>query len=109
MVSVDRVECLSAQFHSQAGGFGFTVAQARPDKIKVIIAVEPAVASDKALAGKLKDIPVLVVYATTFRSTAGGRRGASSASTMPRRCARRAGKWMGLICPRPASRETPTC
>lgn len=59
---VDKVCPCVLLFHSQAGGFGFTVAQARPDKIKAIIAVEPAVASDKALAGKLKDIPVLVVY-----------------------------------------------
>jgi pimeloyl-ACP methyl ester carboxylesterase len=49
-------------FHSQAGGFGFTVAQARPGKIKAIVAVEPAVAGDKAQAGNLKGIPILVVY-----------------------------------------------
>ncbi|MFZ0623919.1 MAG: esterase, partial [Pseudolabrys sp.] len=32
------------------------------DKIKAIVAVEPAVAGDKAQAGKLKNIPTLVVY-----------------------------------------------
>jgi predicted esterase len=38
------------------------VAQARPGKIKAIVAVEPAVAGDKAQAGNLKGIPILVVY-----------------------------------------------
>jgi hypothetical protein len=38
------------------------VAQSRPDKIKAIVAVEPAVAGDNSQAGKLKDIPVRVVY-----------------------------------------------
>jgi pimeloyl-ACP methyl ester carboxylesterase len=37
-------------------------AQSRPDKIKAIVAVEPAVAGDKAKAGALKNIPTLVVY-----------------------------------------------
>ena len=55
---VDKVCPCVLLFHSQAGGFGFTVAQARP----AIEAVEPAVAGDKAQAAKLKDIPTLVVY-----------------------------------------------
>lgn len=59
---VDKVCPCVLLFHSQAGGFGFTVAQARPDKIKAIVAVEPAVAGDKAQAGRLKNIPTLVVY-----------------------------------------------
>ncbi len=59
---VDKICPCVLLFHSQAGGFGFTVAQARPDKIKAIVAVEPAVAGDKAKAGALKDIPTLVVY-----------------------------------------------
>ena len=54
---VDKVCPCVLLFHSQAGGFGFTVAQSRPDKIKAIVAVEPAVAGDKAQAGKLKNIP----------------------------------------------------
>ena len=59
---VDKMCPCILLFHSQAGGFGFTVAQARPDKIKAIVAVEPAVAGDKAQAGALKNIPTLVVY-----------------------------------------------
>jgi pimeloyl-ACP methyl ester carboxylesterase len=49
-------------FHSQGGQFGFKVAQARPDKVKALIAVEPAAFGDPAKAGALKDIPVLFVY-----------------------------------------------
>src|SRR5262249_24431412 len=59
---VDKVCPCVILFHSQAGGFGFTLAQSRPDKIKAMVAVEPAVAGDKAKAGALKDIPTLVVY-----------------------------------------------
>ena len=48
-------------FHSQAGAFGFKVAQARPDKVKALVAVEPAARRrDKAAA--LKDIPILMVF-----------------------------------------------
>jgi pimeloyl-ACP methyl ester carboxylesterase len=49
-------------FHSQAGGFGFPIAQRRPDKVKAIVAVEPAVAGNPALADRLKDIPILMLY-----------------------------------------------
>ena len=44
------------------GQFGFKVAQARPDKVKALIAVEPAGGGDPAKAALLKDIPTLVVY-----------------------------------------------
>ena len=59
---VDKVCPCVILFHSQAGGFGFKVAQARPDKIKALVAVEPAVAGDKAKAGALKDVPVLMIF-----------------------------------------------
>lgn len=59
---VDKVCPCVLLVHSQAGGFGFKVAQARPDKIKGIVAVEPAVAGDKAQAANLKSTPTLVIY-----------------------------------------------
>jgi pimeloyl-ACP methyl ester carboxylesterase len=59
---VDKVCPCVILFHSQGGSFGFKVAQARPDKIKALVAVEPAVAGDKEKAANLKDIPVLIVY-----------------------------------------------
>ena len=59
---VDKVCPCVILFHSQAGGFGFEVAQARPDKVKALVAVEPAVTGDKDKAAVLKDIPVLMVF-----------------------------------------------
>ena len=59
---VDRVCPCVILFHSQAGQFGFKVAQARPDKVKALIAVEPAGIGDPKQAAALKDIPTLVVY-----------------------------------------------
>jgi pimeloyl-ACP methyl ester carboxylesterase len=48
--------------HSQGCGFGFRVAQARPDKFKALVAVVSPVAGDVREAGKLKSVPVLAVY-----------------------------------------------
>jgi pimeloyl-ACP methyl ester carboxylesterase len=59
---VDKVCPCVILFHSQAGQFGFKVAQARPDKVKALVAVEPAVAGDITKAAALKDIPVLMVF-----------------------------------------------
>jgi len=59
---VDRVCPCAILFHSQAGAFGFKVAQARPDKVKALIAVEPAVAGDKDKAAALKDIPIMMMF-----------------------------------------------
>jgi len=59
---VDRVCPCVILFHSQAGQFGFKVAQARPDKVRALVAVEPAGQGDPAQAAVLKDIPTLVVY-----------------------------------------------
>ena len=59
---VDKVCPCVILFHSQAGGFGFKVAQARPDKVKALIAIEPAGLGDPAKADVLKNIPTLIVY-----------------------------------------------
>ncbi len=59
---VDRVCPCVIVFHSQAGLFGFRVAQARPEKVRALVAVEPAVGGDPAQAAKLKGIPILTVY-----------------------------------------------
>jgi hypothetical protein len=59
---VDKVCPCVILFHSQAGAFGFKVAQARPDKVKALVAVEPAVAGDKAKAAALKDIPIVMIF-----------------------------------------------
>src|SRR5712672_2346754 len=59
---VDKVCPCVILFHSQAGQFGFKVAQARPDKVKALVAVEPAGVGDAKQAAVLKNIPTLVVY-----------------------------------------------
>jgi pimeloyl-ACP methyl ester carboxylesterase len=59
---VDKVCPCVILFHSQAGAFGFKVAQARPDKVKALVAVEPAVAGDVSKAAAIKSIPVLMVF-----------------------------------------------
>ena len=59
---VDRVCPCVILFHSQAGQFGYKVAQARPDKVRGLIAVEPAGGGDPAKAALLKNIPILQIY-----------------------------------------------
>jgi len=59
---VDKVCPCVLLAHSQGASFAFKVAEARPDKIKAIVGVEPATAGVVANAGKLKDIPVLIVF-----------------------------------------------
>jgi len=59
---VDKVCPCVILFHSQAGQFGFKVAQARPDKVKALIAVEPAGQGDPKLVDRLKAIPTLFIY-----------------------------------------------
>lgn len=59
---VDRVCPCVILFHSQAGQFGFKVAQARPDKVKALVAVEPAGIGDTAKAAVLKDVPTVMIF-----------------------------------------------
>ena len=59
---VDKVCPCVVLVHSQSGLFGFRVAQARPDKVKALIAVEPAAAGEVSRAGVLKNTPVLAIY-----------------------------------------------
>jgi pimeloyl-ACP methyl ester carboxylesterase len=62
IAEIDRVGPCIILFHSQAGTFGFKVAQARPDKVKALIAVEPAGVGDPAHVDVLKNIPTLFIY-----------------------------------------------
>lgn len=59
---VDKVCPCVILFHSQAGTFGFKVAQARPDKVKALVAIEPAGPGDPKQAARLAGIPTLFVY-----------------------------------------------
>jgi hypothetical protein len=48
--------------HSQSGSFGFKVAEARPDKVKALVAVEPTLGGDRSKVGLLKSTPVFIMY-----------------------------------------------
>jgi pimeloyl-ACP methyl ester carboxylesterase len=48
--------------HSQSGSFGFKALEARPDKIKALVAVEPTLGGDRNKIASIKDTPILVVY-----------------------------------------------
>ena len=67
---VDRVCPCVLLFHSQAGQFGFRVAQARPEKVKALIAVEPAGQGDPRQLDRLKAIPTLFVYGDNIEKDA---------------------------------------
>jgi hypothetical protein len=57
-------------FHSQAGGFAFKIAQAYPDKVKALVAVEPAVPGDPEKAAALKNVPILMVFGDYIKEDA---------------------------------------
>ena len=57
IAEIDRVGPCIILFHSQAGSFGFKVAQARPDKVKALIAIEPAGVGDPAKVDVLEEHP----------------------------------------------------
>jgi pimeloyl-ACP methyl ester carboxylesterase len=48
--------------HSQSGQFGLRVAEQHPDKIKAIVAVEPAGSGPTARAAAIKNIPVFTIF-----------------------------------------------
>ena len=54
--------------HSQAGLFGWKVAQARPELVRALVLLEPAAVGDPAKASALKDIPQLIVYGDNIQA-----------------------------------------
>lgn len=58
---VDKICPCAVLVHSQSGSFGYKVLEARPDKVKALIAVEPTLGGDKAKAASVKNTPILVV------------------------------------------------
>jgi pimeloyl-ACP methyl ester carboxylesterase len=59
---VDKVCPCVLLAHSQGGSFGLKVAEARPDKIMAVVAVESASGGNPDKAAALKNIPVLMVF-----------------------------------------------
>jgi pimeloyl-ACP methyl ester carboxylesterase len=65
---VDKVCPCVILFHSQAGLFGFKAAAARPDKVRALVAVEPAAIGSDADAVALKGIPTVMLYGDFIES-----------------------------------------
>jgi len=63
---VDKVCPCVIVVHSQGALFAFKAAQARPDKVKALVVVEPAGIGDADQATALKNIPVLAVFGDYF-------------------------------------------
>ncbi|MCC7281799.1 MAG: esterase [Acetobacteraceae bacterium] len=59
---IDRVGEAVVMVHSQAGQFGWKVAQARPDKVKALVLLEPAGIGDPGRIEALRGVPQLLVY-----------------------------------------------
>jgi pimeloyl-ACP methyl ester carboxylesterase len=59
---VDKVCPCVVLVHSQAGSFGFKVAEARPDKVKALVLAEPSATGSKDKVASLKNIPMAVLY-----------------------------------------------
>jgi hypothetical protein len=62
LAEVDKVCPCVILFHSQSGPFAFRAAQERPDKVKALVAVEPAQVGDPDKVAALKGVPVLMIY-----------------------------------------------
>jgi pimeloyl-ACP methyl ester carboxylesterase len=58
---VDKVCPCVVLVHSQSGTFGYKVLEARPDKVKALVAVEPTLAGDKNKIASVKGTPILTI------------------------------------------------
>lgn len=59
---LDKVGPSIVVAHSQGGQLALRAAQARPDKVKALVLVEPAGIGDTARAAVLKDIPIVAIF-----------------------------------------------
>jgi pimeloyl-ACP methyl ester carboxylesterase len=64
---VDKVCPCVVLVHSQGGSFGFKVAEARPDKVKALVAVEPSAPGNRDKVAALKNIPTVIIYGDNAR------------------------------------------
>ncbi len=58
---VDKLCPCVVLVHSQSGTFGYQVLEARPDKVKALVAAEPTLGGDKSKIASVKGTPILVV------------------------------------------------
>jgi pimeloyl-ACP methyl ester carboxylesterase len=67
---VDKVCPCVVMVHSQSGSFGFKVLEARPDKVKGLVAVEPTLGGDKSKVASIKSTPVMMMYGDNVKDHA---------------------------------------
>jgi hypothetical protein len=65
---VDKVCPCIVLAHSQGGPFAYQVAQARPDKVKALVLVEPAGIGDASKPAALKNTPSVSIYGDFIES-----------------------------------------
>jgi pimeloyl-ACP methyl ester carboxylesterase len=58
---VDKICPCVVMVHSQSGTFGYQVLEARPDKVKALVAVEPTLGGDVKKVESVKGTPILVI------------------------------------------------
>ena len=58
---IDKVCPCVVLVHSQSGSFGFKALEARPDKVKALVAVEPTLGGDKDKIASVKNTPITVI------------------------------------------------
>jgi pimeloyl-ACP methyl ester carboxylesterase len=59
---VDKICPCVVLVHSQSGSFGYKVLEARPEKVKALVAVEPTLGGDRNKVQSIKTTPILVLY-----------------------------------------------
>src|SRR5207237_9356229 len=59
---VDKVCPGVVLVHSQSGSCGYKVLEARPEKVKALVAVEPTLGGDRNKVDAIKGTPILVLY-----------------------------------------------
>jgi pimeloyl-ACP methyl ester carboxylesterase len=59
---VDKICPCVVLVHSQSGSFGYKALEARPEKVKALIAVEPTLGGDRNKVEAIKGTPILVLY-----------------------------------------------
>jgi len=64
---VDKICPCVVLVHSQSGSFGYKVLEARPEKVKALVAVEPTLGGDREKVQSIKTTPILVVYGDNAR------------------------------------------
>jgi hypothetical protein len=59
---VDKICPCVVLVHSQSGSFGYKALEARPDKVRALVAVEPTLGGDRNKVQSIKTTPILALY-----------------------------------------------